>query len=590
VLVVQKVEVKNDQGYPVLHFDIKQKNEVPYSLDLPVIVSAGAEEIRQTLTLSDPVESFEIPLTFTPAKLTLDPDYDIMRALAPSELVPAWSRFTGAEKKIVILPTEENRTLYSAFIELLKSEDTPVMLEAEVSDEDLAENSLLFLGTDGRISRSLFAEPDHPAASFTLDVRENPLNSSQVAVLVSAADADQVAKAVGKLRHYEKYSYLSFKAGRIQDKKITETDSGYQMKLVSLPGGIESSRANPFDDIIAKLLNYQVIYIGEGHTNYEDHLLQLEIIRALYEHDPNMAIGMEMFTRETQPTLDSYLAGELDEKTFLKESHYFKIWRFDYRLYRDIINFAKHNNIPLVGLNLERDIVSQVFKEGGPNSLPAEDISVLPKDRKLDIPGYSQRIETAFMMHGGRSRNSSFSGFLQAQALWDETMAETITAYLDEHQNTRMVVVAGRGHVDKVNAIPPRVERRLPVTQAVVVNSMGSSTEPETADYIFFSPPASITPFPLLGVILGETEDSEGVLVKGLDPNGQAKKAGIKEKDIILAIGPETVNDHEDVKIAMLYQTDSNSFAVKLKRHHFLFGDKVMEVEVKLNSQEGMHH
>jgi len=588
-LEVKVPEVKNDQGYPVLHFDIKQDNKDPYSLELPVVISDGNEEVRQTLTLSDTLEHFDIPLTFTPTKLTIDPDYDIMRVLAPAELPPTWSHFMGDENKIAILPSEEHRALYGSFIKLLESEGISVKPENEVTDKELAENSLLFLGTDGRISRSLFAMPDHPADSFTLDVRKNPLDTSRVAVLVSAADANQVEKAVAKLRHYEKYSYLSFKNGRIQEKKITPTDTGYVVELGGPPDGIETSGTNPFADIIARLINYQVIYIGEGHTNYEDHLLQLDIIRALYKHDPNMAIGMEMFTREDQPILDSYVAGELDEKAFLKQSHYFKTWRFDYRLYRDIINFAKYNNIPLVGLNLEKDIVSQVFKEGGPNSLPKEDISILPENRMLDIPGYSQRIKTAYMMHGGRSRNGSFSGFLQAQALWDETMAKTITNYLDGHSGTRMVIIAGRGHVDKINAIPPRVERRLPVTQAIVVNSMGVSTEPETADYIFFSPPASITPAPLLGVMIDDTKEGEGVLVKGLSPNGQAKAAGIREKDIILAIGPDKVNDIEDVKIAMLYQTDSDSVTVKLKRHHFLLGDKVMEVEVPLKNQTMAH-
>ena len=67
------------------------------------------------------------------------------------------------------------------------------------------------------------------------------------------------------------------------------------------------------------------------------------------------------------------------------------------------------------------------------------------------------------MMHAGQEQNGDFSGFFQAQALWDETMAETIANYLKMHPDTRMVVIAGRGHIDKNNAIPPRVSRRLPV-------------------------------------------------------------------------------------------------------------------------------
>jgi S1-C subfamily serine protease len=186
-------------------------------------------------------------------------------------------------------------------------------------------------------------------------------------------------------------------------------------------------------------------------------------------------------------------------------------------------------------------------------------------------------------MHAGQEKNGDFGGFIQAQALWDETMAETITDYLETHPDTRMAIIAGRGHVDRINAVPPRVARRLPVSQAVVVNSIGSTSESETADFVFFSPPASLSPFPLLGVMLEDTEDEEGVLVTALNPQGQAKQAGIREKDVILAIDSDPVNDMEDVKITMLYKEKSDAVMVQIKRKKF-FGNKLMEVEVNLKS------
>ena len=258
-----------------------------------------------------------------------------------------------------MLPEEENRELFKSLLAELADADVRVLLQGDLNDKDLSANALLFLGTEGSLSRSLFAQPKHPAEGFVLDARRNPLNPYQVAVLVSASDSAQVEKASRKLRHYGKYSYLAFKDGIIREKNITETDMGIRVELVRLPVGIETDRSKPFDDIAARLANYQVIYVGENHTSYEDHLLQLEIIRAMYEHSPRLAIGMEMFNRPVQPVIDRYLAGELDEKSFLKESGYFKNWSFDYRFYRDIINFAKYNHLPIIALNLEKDIVDQ---------------------------------------------------------------------------------------------------------------------------------------------------------------------------------------------------------------------------------------
>jgi len=590
VLEIQQPEIVHQEGYPVLRFSIVQKNDPPYVLAVPAVIKTATEELRKTLEISNSRTLFEIPLATLPETLIIDPGYDLMRQLAPGELPPTWSQFLGAPGKIAILPSEKHRALYSSLLEQLEESEIRVLLQDEVTDMDLAENSLLFLGTEDKLSRSLFAQPDHPADGFTLDVRRNPLNQAMVAVLVSALQAEQVEMAAGKLRHYGKYSFLSFKDGRIQQKNITETDSGMTVDLARLPAGIETSKANSFADIIGKLLHYQVIYVGEGHTDYADHQLQLEIIRALYQQDQRLAIGMEMFTRATQPVLDRYLAGDMDERSFLKESHYFKTWRFDYRLYRDIINFARHNHLPVIGLNLEKDIVSQVFKAGGPNSLEAEEASLLPADRKLDEPGYRERIETAFMMHAGQEQNGEFSGFLQAQALWDETMAETVVEYLKAHPDQRMVVIAGRGHVDKINAIPPRVARRLPVSQAVVVNSSGSAAESGSADFVFFSEPASLSPFPLLGVMLEDTADEAGVLVTALNPQGQAKDAGIREKDTILAIDSEPVNDMEDIKIVMLYRENSDSVVVRVRRKAFPFGSKELDIEVSLKSAKNSHH
>jgi uncharacterized iron-regulated protein len=589
VLLVVEPEVKNDKGYPILHFSIRQENDPPYNLEVPVAIKTSNEEIHKTLNITENSTTFEIPLATLPQSLIIDPEYDLMRKLAPEELPPTWSRFLGAQDKMAILPSEEYYELYHALLDQLKEYEGHIMLQDEVSNEDLATHSLLFLGSEGKLSRSLFAVPGHPDDGFTVDVRNNPLDPDQVAVLVSAANNEQVEMVAGKLRHYGKYSYLSFKDGRIQEKNITETENGIKVELVRLPPGIEVSSSQSFDDIIKNLLQYQVIYVGEAHTNYEDHLLQLEIIRGLYEHDPRLAIGMEMFPRDTQPVLERYLAGELDEKSFLKESHYFEVWRFDYRLYQDIINFARHKNLALVGLNLEKDIVSQVFKGGGSADLEPEDAELLPIDRKLDEPGYREMIKSAFMMHAGQGQNSNFGGFLQAQALWDETMAESIVNYLEDKPNTRMVVIAGRGHVDKHNAIPPRVSRRLDIPQAVVLNSSVNASETKTADFMFFTPPAALTPLPLLGVMLDGTEDEEGVLVKDLNPQGQAKDAGIRKDDIILAIGSEPINDIEDVKIALFYQEESESVTVKVRRRK-LFGPQEINIEVPLKSGAKVHH
>jgi S1-C subfamily serine protease len=79
-------------------------------------------------------------------------------------------------------------------------------------------------------------------------------------------------------------------------------------------------------------------------------------------------------------------------------------------------------------------------------------------------------------------------------------------------------------------------------------------------------------------------------LVTALNPKGQAIEAGIKEKDIILALDSEPVNVVEDIKIEMLYKEKIASVMVKVRRRVFLFGDKELLIEVPLKSAQTQHH
>ncbi|MGD8702198.1 MAG: ChaN family lipoprotein, partial [Desulfosarcina sp.] len=47
--------------------------------------------------------------------------------------------------------------------------------------------------------------------------------------------------------------------------------------------------------LMAQLNDVQVVYAGESHTNPTHHAIQLAIIKAMAQHTPDLAIGMEMF-------------------------------------------------------------------------------------------------------------------------------------------------------------------------------------------------------------------------------------------------------------------------------------------------------
>ncbi|MDH3360217.1 MAG: ChaN family lipoprotein, partial [Desulfobulbaceae bacterium] len=577
-LVVKNISIEEENGRPEVHFTLIQKSKKPYHLFVPVLVGINDERTITPVEVTDKETKVSLPFDERPTELVVDPNHDLMRRLSTNEMPPAWSRFEGASKKLVVIANDEAIERFTPLLNWLDEMGCEIKDNSEVTDKDVANGATIFLGAS-TLSRSLFATPDHPKTGFTIDIRRNPLNTQEVAALVTTNNVNETTAAVRKLRHYGKYSYLHFENGRAVSKTMAEAEHGLAYWLELPPKAITVAKTNTFDDIIKQLLTKQVIYVGEGHTTYEDHLLQLRIIRALHKHDPKLAIGMEMFNRSAQPALDEYLAGTIDETEMLRKTEYFKRWGYDYRNYSDIIRFAHLHKIPLLALNQEREVVSKIFKDSTTSTLSEKQNKLLPTDRDLDVPGYQERIHRVFTMHAAPSPEQ-FKGFIQAQALWDETMAVTVADYLTANPDQRVVVIAGVGHVAKAEAIPPRVARRINVKQAVVANINSTEADPEQIDYAFLLDPAQLPPAPLLGVMLTEKDDT--VLIDKLSPHGMAQKMGIREKDVILALDGQPTKTIGDLKIIMLNKKKGEKVEVTIKRKRAILPDKTLKIEVPL--------
>lgn len=583
VLHIKNFRVDEEDGRPVMRFILHQANgEEPYQLTVPVTIVTDNETIHRTIDLEEQDTEVEIPLTATPRQLVLDENYELLRRLAPTELPPVWSQFAGAREKLAVLADGQDPDLFKPLLDILERMDCRIVSAAEVTNKDIAGAATIFLGISSSASRQLFAQPDHPATGMTFDIRENPLNPALTAILVSAANQEEVRRAARKIRHYGKYSYLHFEQGRAIVKKINPTPNGQLFSLGQPPSGIEIGANLSFDEIVEKLENRRVVYIGESHTRYEDHLLQLRIIRAMYRQTPDLAIGMEMFSRSDQEVLDKYILDQsIDEEEFLRQSHYMSKWGYDYRFYQPIINFARHNRIPVVALNQDKAIVSKVYKETGLDGLEDTELAVIPADLDIAMPDYRQRISSVFKMHNGhKNKQDQLNNFLQAQSLWDETMAESIASYLADAPRRRMAVIAGRGHVNKKNAIPPRVARRLEVEQAVVLNVEQREVDAETADFLVFSDPANLPRAARMGVMLREQDGR--VVVDKLSPHGMAGKSGVKKGDIILALDGRPTDTIEELKIILFFKKRGEKVVAKLKRVRRFWPDYELEIEVPL--------
>lgn len=388
-------------------------------------------------------------------------------------------------------------------------------------------------------------------------------------------------KAVApKITHYGKYSKLEFSRGENLVKGVEEGEQGIQVEVPAPASGFALDSLLSLSGIAAKVADKTVVYVGEKHDRYGDHLMQLEMIRSLHRQHRKLAIGMEMFEGRYQKALDDYIAGTIDEKTFLQKSHYFTTWRFNYHLYRDILKFAREQRLPVVALNINHEIVREVARKGLAG-LDTGERSLLPQEMDFSDEAYRERLQKIFQMHQREFPEdlafTSFEHFYQAQILWDEAMAEKTASFLASHPDHRLVVLAGRGHLEYRSGIPARVHRRNPTPHAIILPRPEAPPQPNFADFLVFTPDVEAPVSPKLMVML-ETRDSR-LQVQDFPPGSGAAEAGMKKGDIIVGVEDQPVGDINDLRAFLFCKRPGDKVKVTVRR-----GDRKLELEVELRS------
>ncbi len=261
-------------------------------------------------------------------------------------------------------------------------------------------------------------------------------------------------------------------------------------------------------EVIQDLAQANVVYLGETHDSSADHKAQLDIIQQLYQKDPKLAIGMEMFQRPYQPFIEGYLQGKLTEEELQKESEYEKRWGFPWENYAPILRFAKDKQIPVLALNTPTEVTRKVSRKGL-KSLKTADKKFIPplSEIRTDNAKYQKSLKAVyedFHEHQkGKTKKSkpkdpqAFEHFFQAQVLWDETMAAVVAQFLRNNPDSYVVVLAGQGHIAYGYGIPSRVARRInslsikPIVQRSVLLNPSEEppqTKPRMADYFWRTP------------------------------------------------------------------------------------------------------
>ncbi len=344
---------------------------------------------------------------------------------------------------------------------------------------------------------------------------------------------------------------------------------------VSSTVAVEISDLKTFAEVMEQVASKKIVYVGEKHNQSSHHVIELEIIKDLRRREKELAIGMEMFQRPFQKSMDDYMEGRTDEREFLKKTQYFKRWGFDYNLYRPILEFARSERIPVVALNMGQEIVDKVFR-GGLDSLSEEEKKLVPPQMDFSDNLYKERLEKVFREHEDFGAEN-FNFFYQAQVLWDETMSESIDEFLKAHPTDHMIVLAGNGHLTYGSGIPRRTARRNGYDYVIILND--ADLEKDIADYVLFPKTLPAVTSPKLMVLLKEKKGK--VEIAGFPSGSNSEKAGMEAGDVILSIDGTPVREIDDVKIDLLFRKKEEKVKVRIQRKGF-FGSQEIDFDVVL--------
>ena len=244
--------------------------------------------------------------------------------------------------------------------------------------------------------------------------------------------------------------------------------------------------------LLQKMNEVEVIFLGELHDDPVAHHVQKMLFEQHHQQGKRkIALSLEMFERDVQHIVDEYLADLITEKHFLDSS---RPWSNYKRDYRPLVEFAKKNRLPVIAANAPRRYVSLVGRLGAKSLTKIVD----PEARGLPpLPygnasqKYAQRFKEVMKNHSKPKKTTKpksekkkapkfdINKALQAQSLWDATMAYSITQHLIRFPNTKIVHLNGRFHTKSRLGICEHLQRYRPGTTFLVLSMYSDKSFPK---------------------------------------------------------------------------------------------------------------
>ena len=302
-------------------------------------------------------------------------------------------------------------------------------------------------------------------------------------------------------------------------------------------------------ELAARLAKSRLVFLGESHTSAEFHRVQLQVIRELSRAGRRVLVGLEMYPVAEQAALDLWNAGSISEAEFVERSAWYRNWGYHWDYYRDIFLFCREAKATLHGVNVPRELVSDVRKKGF-DGLTAGQKELLPPRIDTESADHLRLFKAFFdeedSMHSASMPAAMWEGMFRAQCTWDAAMAWNAVQALKKANdpNAVTVVLIGSGHV--AYGLGAERQARLwfdgGIASVIPIPVLDGKDRPAKvrasyADFVWGVPQESDPVYPVLGLSTRDPKDgSAGWPVIDVAKDSVAEAAGFKAGDVLLAM------------------------------------------------------
>ena len=232
-IALTNVNVKTENGLNVLSFTLSQtQKEDVFNVMIPVVIFLEGVDtvITKNINLSKREESFSFSFNQRPARIDVDPQFNVFRRISKDEVPPCISQILGDKDVVMILPKsspfiKEYTDLAEQWKQTQQAQGNNIEIKIDEDIKELPNKACWIIGFENKFAASAevfsqYAEMMNKEILSQIDslkkngamvyVYQNPNNKALTNGFIGSNNQKMIAGLKRKIVHYTKYSYLGF--------------------------------------------------------------------------------------------------------------------------------------------------------------------------------------------------------------------------------------------------------------------------------------------------------------------------------------------------------------------------------------------